>query len=81
MTPGKQAVMRGNLRRLIGVYVQGCTVGKKLNTYTLARQFSNRRRFVTPHSISKFLYERMDLKRIGWNEWVVIRNSKLPGPE
>jgi hypothetical protein len=81
MTPGKQAVMRGNLRRLIEVYVQGCTIGTKLNTHKLARRFSNRRRFVTPHSISKFLYERMDLERTGWNEWVVIRDSKVPSPE
>ena len=72
MTPGKRAVMSGNLRRIIEVYVKGCMPGTDLNTHTLARQFSNGRRSVTSKSVSGFIKEYPYLQRTGSCEWRVI---------
>jgi uncharacterized protein YhfF len=76
MTPGKQAVMRGNLRHIIEVYIKGCTPGTDLNTHRLARQFSNGRRSVTASSVSQYIKEYSNLQRTGSCEWRVIGCQK-----
>jgi len=72
MSSGNRALASHNLRALVSRYLHGCQPGTKINACKLARQFSNKNRFVSNTRISMYLREKETLQHTDRNEWIVI---------
>ncbi len=72
MSGSDRIVTNRRLRGLIDQYIQDCMPGTRINSHTLMRQFSNRRRCLTAQRVSMLLRDREDLKHEAANEWIVV---------
>ena len=69
---GTRTLASRHIRALVSGYLHGCQPGTKINACKLARQFSNKNRFVSNTRISLYLRERDNLQHTDRNEWIVI---------